>query len=398
MMYRKIIFLIVWLFVILGIESQPPDNDSEKKQIILEYLDQELHILNKVVSYYKKINEPSSSNNRKKKGKPSDSEAFALVHATFFTFWIAVTLRIYSEFNLCLIEKKHETKLLDFYFQEITFAFNEFKEEIKEYRKVEKKKKSKSVVIDVNSYESFKFEEAIDMTLDLSLDFVSSESTLMEKEPDKYENGIIRWKKIKKHNMEGKIYMTIFRSCFFIRRTFHKTCLKIQEKRLSHFYSYIPIQFSKAKPVEFYSNAKNWKNVINDVERIYTHWYNFHSMDEVEFIILTEVVDGVINSEKLHNIQDFFTEGTLGSEKAQLVKETLHDRSWILSTLEDTSKIILTLENITKIRDTVQKKTSKNENVEISTEERIGNVIALLKSIREVDKMALSLGSHFREH
>lgn len=73
------------------------------------------------------------------------------------------------------------------------------------------------------------------MTLDLSLDFVSSESTLMEKEPDKYENGIIRWKKIKKHNMEGKIYMTIFRSCFFIRRTFHKTCLKIQEKRLSHF-------------------------------------------------------------------------------------------------------------------------------------------------------------------
>lgn len=33
----------------------------------------------------------------------------------------------------------------------------------------------------------------------------------------------------------------------------------------------------------------------------------------VEFIILTEVVDGVINSEKLHNIQDFFTEGTLGN-------------------------------------------------------------------------------------
>lgn len=42
----------------------------------------------------------------------------------------------------------------------------------------------------------------------------------------------------------------------------------------------MPIKFYKAEPVEFYSNANNWKNVNKDITIIYTHWYNFRSMDQ----------------------------------------------------------------------------------------------------------------------
>lgn len=74
------------------------------------------------------------------------------------------------------------------------------------------------------------------MILGLSLDFVSSESTLMKMNPDKYENGIIYWNLLEKRKLKRKYYKTVFPSCSIIRRNFHE---KITAKDDEIYQSYI---------------------------------------------------------------------------------------------------------------------------------------------------------------
>lgn len=395
MMYRPIVLVVVWSLIFIEIDSWPPRNDhktiTEYTKAIREHFDKELNLLEVVVSYYKKINEQSSSSSQIT-GIPNDREAVALIQASFFTFWMAVTLRIHSEFNSCIYTNEPEEKH-HLCFSEMMFAFIEFKKEIEKYKKNRRKTKSKSVVIDIDSYGNVTVEEAADMILGLSLDFVSSESTLMKMNPDKYENGIIYWNLLEKRKLKRKYYKTVFPSCSIIRRNFHE---KITAKDDEIYQSYIQNgkyinkrldnRFDENTSITFYSSENDWKMIIHDLEMTYSYLYSFSYMPEEIFSPLVDMVRHVINVPKLRRIQNFFVAETLGSKTANIVKETLNSRSWILSTLENTSRIW----------DTVKEQNFMNiKNNEISTQERIENIIAVVRSIRDVDKMTFLLRHHF---
>lgn len=67
------------------------------------------------------------------------------------------------------------------------------------------------------------------MILSLSLDFVSSENTLIGRKPDKYSKSeIINWNSIEKYQAKRQCYKTVFPSCSITRSLFHKEVIKME--------------------------------------------------------------------------------------------------------------------------------------------------------------------------
>lgn len=164
-------------------------------------------VFGRVETIYR-ITEQSSTSSSRTTNKRKD--ILALAHVTYLAFWTAIDFRIgYLTFSI--FEHDYEANICSLYFNEMYFAFYEFREKLLNMASPLR-----------NNIRGNNEDEVIKQMQNLTLDFISDKETLDNKEPDNLPEGlIVRWPDWLAPTMDnGKSYKTIFVSTDYVRNNY----------------------------------------------------------------------------------------------------------------------------------------------------------------------------------